>query len=118
MDFQFLIILCFIAGYSAIVFEQKTGIHKSASALIVLRLFEPSLLSLIIPLLFSTFRIRDEEIYLMKQPKEEIVTTTFERRLVFYSGISAFFSIPLFSHYGHLRYPCRCSCIYSTIHDD
>lgn len=69
---------------------------------IVLRLFAPSLFSLIIPLIFSTFMIKDGDLNFQKQPKQDILTTKFERRFIFYSGIMALLSIPLFSGITHL----------------
>jgi Na+/H+ antiporter NhaD/arsenite permease-like protein len=70
--------------------------------MIVLRLFVPSLFSLIIPLIFSTFLIKDGDSYSQMQPKQDRFTTKFERRFVFYSGIMALLSIPLFSGITHL----------------
>ena len=76
---------------------------KQITALtIVLRLFAPSLFSLIIPLIFSTFMITAGKSNSQKQSKQDMLTTKFERRFVFYSGIIALLSIPLFSGITHL----------------
>jgi len=76
---------------------------KQVSGLIiVLRLFAPSLFSLIIPLIFSTFMIRDGKLNSLNHPKQDVLTTKFERRFVFFSGIILLLSIPLFSGITHL----------------
>lgn len=69
-------------------------------------LFIPSLISLLVPLLFLSYRFRkagiEEGFALVQEDKKTDTSSTSEKKLIFYLGIFSLLFVPVFKTYTHL----------------
>jgi Na+/H+ antiporter NhaD/arsenite permease-like protein len=75
--------------------NQITAMH------IITKLFLPSLICALVPMLILSFQVGKQKITNLKKTNKNI-TTLVERKLIFYSGIILFMLVPVFKSITHL----------------
>jgi Na+/H+ antiporter NhaD/arsenite permease-like protein len=75
--------------------------NQITTANIMLKLFVPSFLSLAVPLIFVSFRMKGN-IETPEKDQTKVTTSDFERKLVFALGIGALIFVPVFKTITHL----------------
>ena len=75
--------------------------NQITTANIMLKLFIPSFLSLAVPLIFVSFRMKGN-IETPEKDQSKVTTSDFERKLVFAMGVGALIFVPVFKTITHL----------------
>lgn len=76
--------------------------NQITSSNIIVRLFIPSLVSLLIPLIIISFTIKGKIVNIRPEGDTEITTSEKEKKIIFFSGLGVLLFVPVFKTITHL----------------
>jgi Na+/H+ antiporter NhaD/arsenite permease-like protein len=76
--------------------------NQITSSNIILRLFVPSLISLLVPLILISFTMKGKIVSKPQEDQPETMTSISEKKIILYSGLSVLLFVPVFKTITHL----------------